>query len=352
MELILNKENNGLESKMTKKGLLERLDEGPVICAEGFMFELERRGYISCDVFVPEIIIENPHILEQLHRDFQHAGSTVVEAFTYSADEKRLIEKGLADQYETMNRDALKIAKKVADTNPTGIPDLMAGNISNSNVWEPDNPEAKAKVRESFEQMVKWAVEEGADMIIGETFYYLGEALLALEIIKSYNMPAVITISVLPSNKTKDGFSITESLTTLDEAGADVVGMNCFRGPKTMLPHLLEARKHVKGHMGALPVPYRTTEEHPTYLNLPDDDATCECPHETTFPTALDPMFLNRYEMGAFAKEAYENGIKYLGVCCGNNPMLTRTVAEAAGLTPPASKYTETIKRKVLIRED
>ena len=26
-------------------GLLERLEQGPVICAEGYLFELERRGY-------------------------------------------------------------------------------------------------------------------------------------------------------------------------------------------------------------------------------------------------------------------------------------------------------------------
>ena len=29
---------------MTKNKLTERLDQGPVICAEGFLFEIERRG--------------------------------------------------------------------------------------------------------------------------------------------------------------------------------------------------------------------------------------------------------------------------------------------------------------------
>ena len=32
---------------MKKRGLKEKLDEGPVICAEGFLFEIERRGYMS-----------------------------------------------------------------------------------------------------------------------------------------------------------------------------------------------------------------------------------------------------------------------------------------------------------------
>jgi betaine-homocysteine S-methyltransferase len=33
--------------------LLERLGRGPVICAEGYLFELERRGYVQAGPFVP-----------------------------------------------------------------------------------------------------------------------------------------------------------------------------------------------------------------------------------------------------------------------------------------------------------
>jgi hypothetical protein len=32
-----------LEKKMTKNKLTERLNKGPVICAEGFLFVIERR---------------------------------------------------------------------------------------------------------------------------------------------------------------------------------------------------------------------------------------------------------------------------------------------------------------------
>ena len=62
-----------------KNGLLERLDKNkPVICAEGFLFEAERRGYMSSGEFVPKIALENPEALKNIHRDFQHAGSDVV----------------------------------------------------------------------------------------------------------------------------------------------------------------------------------------------------------------------------------------------------------------------------------
>ena len=90
------------------------------------------------------------------------------------------------------------------------------------------------------------------------------------------------------------------------EQGADVVGLNCFRGPATMLPYIKEIRKELKCHVAALPVPYRTTEEHPTFFNLPDNNGCgCPSPHGRTFPTALDPLLCNRYEIGNFAKEVF-----------------------------------------------
>lgn len=51
-------------------------------CAEGYLFELERRGYLQAGPFVPEVVIDHPEAVTRLHEDFVHAGSDVVEAFT------------------------------------------------------------------------------------------------------------------------------------------------------------------------------------------------------------------------------------------------------------------------------
>jgi betaine-homocysteine S-methyltransferase len=51
-------------------GLLERLKNGSVICAEGYLFELERRGYLQAGAFVPEAVVENPEVVKRLHEDF------------------------------------------------------------------------------------------------------------------------------------------------------------------------------------------------------------------------------------------------------------------------------------------
>ena len=54
----------------------------------------------------------------------------------------RVIDK--EELLEPLNRAALKIAKKIAD-NPIdgGEPNLMSGNISNSNIWEQDDKKSQ-----------------------------------------------------------------------------------------------------------------------------------------------------------------------------------------------------------------
>ena len=66
-----------------KKDLITRLNEGPIMCAEGYLFAMERRGYLSAGPFVPEVVLEHPEVVTQLHREFIRAGSDVVQAFTY-----------------------------------------------------------------------------------------------------------------------------------------------------------------------------------------------------------------------------------------------------------------------------
>src|SRR5918992_3929626 len=94
--------------------LLERLAQGPVICAEGYLFGFERRGYLQAGAFVPEVVLDHPEKVEQLHREFVHAGSDVVEAFTYYAHREKLRIIDKEHLLEKMNKGALEIAKKVA----------------------------------------------------------------------------------------------------------------------------------------------------------------------------------------------------------------------------------------------
>src|SRR3546814_5647917 len=115
-------------------------------CAEGYLFELERRGYLQAGAYVPEVVLEHPDMVRQLHREFVHAGSDVVEAFTYYAHREKLRIIGKEELLEPLNRQALAIDKEVAEERGT----LLAGNICNTNIYDPADPGHQRTLRNIF----------------------------------------------------------------------------------------------------------------------------------------------------------------------------------------------------------
>jgi len=317
---------------MTSLNLLERLEQGPVICAEGYLFEMERRGYLQAGAFVPEVVLEHPQAVTELHREFMHAGSDVIEAFTYYANRDKLKLVGREGDLEEINKTALQLAKEVAREGDA----LFAGDICNTNVFLPDDAESKKIARAMFEEQVAWAMDAGVDFIIAETLTFYEEAALALEVIKDAGAISVVTLAV-HSEGLRDDYTVPEACQRLKDAGADVVGVNCIRGPWTMLPLLEDISKEVEGPLAALPVPYRTTEKEVNFQAL--TDSGCDCIPDRAFPVALDALTCNRYEIAEFAKKALALGVNYQGVCCGAGPHHIRAMAEALGKNPPASRY-------------
>ncbi|XP_069101731.1 betaine--homocysteine S-methyltransferase 1-like isoform X1 [Argopecten irradians] len=317
---------------MSATGLLEKLRSGEdVVVAEGYLFEFERRGYLRAGSYVPEVVLEYPEKVKELHEEFVHAGSDVVLAFTYYGHREKLRHIGRESDLEKLNVKALKIARQVADDTGT----LMAGNICNTCMYEIDNPKAIEASRQMFKEQIEWAVAGGADFIVAETFNAMGEALLALQCIREYSqLPAVITLASSLKGLTTEGLTSAEACRRLEEAGADVVGLNCTRGPATMIPLLREVRQQCKGPIAALPVVYRTTPTQPTMqsLTVPGTD-------KYAFPVDLPAFTCGRTEVREFARECRKIGIQYIGLCCGNNPHYMREVAEKCGRKPPASKY-------------
>jgi betaine-homocysteine S-methyltransferase len=327
--------------------LLERLDAGAVICAEGYLFELERRGYLQAGPYVPEVVLEHPEVVAQLHRDFVHAGSDVVEAFTYYAHREKLSVIGKVELVEAMNRNALEIAGSVARETGT----MLAGDICNTNVFDPGDPQTRDAAVAMFEEQIGWAADAGVDFVIAETFSYGEEALLALGTIRRADLPAVVTLAIFTDGKTHEGWAPEEACKRLEQAGAAVVGLNCLRGPSTMLPLLGRVRQAVTCHVAALPVPYRTTDAEPTFFNLSDPSYPYP-EQERPFPVNLDPFLCNRHEIGDFAREAFDLGVRYLGLCCGAGPHTVRALAEALGREPAASRYSPDMSRHAYLGTD
>jgi betaine-homocysteine S-methyltransferase len=323
---------------MTGSMLLERLARGPILCAEGYLFELERRGYLQAGAYVPEVVLDRPEAVEQLHREFVHAGSDVVEAFTYYGHREKLRLIGKEHLLEPLNRDALAIAGRVARETGT----LLAGDVCNTNLYR-EEPGARRAVRAMFDEQVAWAAEAGVDFVIAETFQFAGEALLATEAIRAAGLEAVVTLAIHRDPQTREGWTPEEACRRLADAGAAVVGLNCIRGPQTMLPLLRAIRAAVDVPVAALPVPYHTHGAEPTFQSLGGGAA---------FPIALDPFTSTRHDVADFARAALEIGVEYLGLCCGAAPHHIRAMAEAMGRRPPASRYSPDMSKHAYLGSD
>ena len=121
-----------------------------------------------------------------------------------------------------------------------------------------------------------------------------------------------------------------------------------------MMPYVRIIRDAVAIHVAALPVPYRTTMEEPTFQSLTEKDMNCaHCiPDGRSFPVALDPFQVTRYEIAEFGREAAAANIRYLGVCCGAGPHHIRALAEALGRRPPASRFSADMSKHFALGTD
>src|SRR6266487_553934 len=95
------------------KTILDLLKRGVVLGDGGYLLELERRGYVDSGSgrekvgtgrgsgqFTPEVAIENPDALAELHREFLRAGSQVLQALTFFATRDKLNRAGYGQQTE------------------------------------------------------------------------------------------------------------------------------------------------------------------------------------------------------------------------------------------------------------
>jgi len=189
-----------------------------------------------------------------------------------------------------------------------------------------------------FREQCEWAKQEGVDFIIAETIDDYGEAKIAVEEILRVGLPAVVTLAIQRTGKLNTGEDPNQAILNLAKAGATVVGFNCARGPAMMYEILKESRKVLPANVGlaALPVPFRTTPENPTFQSL--------CKHEAMYQE-LEPHTHTRIEMAEWARKFRDIGVNYMGVCCGGEPYMIRAMCEGIGRKTPASNFSPDISK-------
>ena len=291
-----------------KHGLLERLSGGGVVLGDGgYLMGLRLRGFAREGHMTPLVVAEHPDAVRQITQEFCDAGSEVLQTLTFFGTRNMMEYEGLGDRTEEINRTAVRIAKEVA-----GEEVLVAGNLCSPTImtkeFTPDDESSHKHVAALLEEQLAWIVDEGVDLLILETFSWLQEALLALDLAKRTKLPIMVTMAYEGHrlSNTLEGLTPGECAQRLSENGADVVGVNCLASPKNMFPLANEMQQHTTHPVAIQPSAFHTWWEGVEQPIAPE-------------------LF------GRFAAEARDRHLGYIGACCGAGPEHIRAMAQSLG---------------------
>ncbi|XP_038071969.1 betaine--homocysteine S-methyltransferase 1-like [Patiria miniata] len=320
--------------RMEKRGLMERLNAGEIVIGDGgYVFALEKRGYVKAGPWTPEAAVEFPDAVRQLAREFLRAGSDVMQAFTFYGSDDKLENRGNVSQEKhtgaVVNSAACQIAKEVADEGNA----LVAGGVSQTPNYLSGS--GKEAVQEQFRKQAEVFIKNDVDFLIAEYFEHVEEAVWAVEELKKTGKPVAATLCIGPEGDLH-GVSAGDCAVQLAKAGADVVGLNCHFGPVKTLEaiRLMKAamdKEGLKPFLMTQPLGFKTPDVGKQgFIDLPE------------FPFGLEPRILTRWDCHKYAREAYEIGVRYIGACCGMEPYHVRAIAEELsperGCTPAGSQ--------------
>src|SRR2546425_1318388 len=193
-----------ITSMRQTENILERIaKQGIVLGDGGYLIELERRGWVDSGSgrekvgtgkgsgqFTPEVAIEHPDALRELHREFLNAGSQVLQALTFFGTREKLNRAGFGEQTEAINAAAVRVAREGAGDNA-----LVAGSVSRTQLFEREGPSAASQVRDLLAEQIRLLAKARVDFLILETFFRLDEMLIALDCARSSGLPILATMS-------------------------------------------------------------------------------------------------------------------------------------------------------------
>ena len=241
-------------------------------------------------------VMEHPEVVQKIQKEYAEAGSRIVYACTFGANQYSLKKHGLADRVEELNRRLVEISKE-------GVAGLayVAGDMTmTGEMLEPFGDMTEEELYDIYHQQASVLIDSGVDLIGIETMLSLDEIKVALKAIQDINddLPVICTMTVTASGKTIYGSDIYEAMQDLQEMGASAVGVNCSPGPNELEEVIRGLKKVAK-----IPVIAKPNAGMPT----------------------VDAKGNSTYSMGAeeFAghmKKLLDAGAGMVGGCCGTTP--------------------------------
>lgn len=294
----------------------EFIQEDRVRVFDGAMGTMIYNKGIFINASYDELNLTSPDLIADIHRAYIKAGAEIIETNTYGASRLKLGHQGLDEKLKEINVAAARIAKKAAQDARHEV--YVAGAISPLGVRiEPYGPTSREEARALFREQAEYLLEGGVDCFVLETFHDLAEmhqAILAVREVTDLVIFAQMTIN--DQGETAYGTPpevFTEQLDKwLNQAGADVIGLNCSVGPQIILEAIEKMHTHTSRRLSAQP-----------NAGLPRDVGGRQI-------YLASPEYMARY-----AKWLINAGVKFIGGCCGTTPEHIKLIADAVRALSP-----------------
>jgi len=297
------------------------------------------------------LLITQPQIIEDIHRQYFEAGADIVETNTFSATtigqhdfffkhptgrkDQNYFEEVVNDPFlrelaREMNLSAARLARQAADAAEakTGEPKFVAGAIGPMPVTASLSPDVNDpgfrtvnfdQLRRAYREQIEALIEGGVDIILVETIFDTLNAKAALFATKEVfaergvRLPIMISGTITDkSGRTLTGQTVEAFYNSVRHANPITIGFNCALGPDELRPHVEEIARIAGTHVciyanAGMPNPL-----------LP-----------TGFPETPETM-------APKVREWAEAGwVNVVGGCCGTTPAHIKAIAEAVRELPP-----------------
>lgn len=279
---------------MKKEEFAALCGAGPVLLDGATGSNLMKRG-MPRGVCTEQWIMEHPEILQGLQREYVAAGSDIIYAPTFSANRHSLARSGLENRVAELNRALLALSKEAADGKA-----LVAGDLTTTGVpLEPNGTMAYDTLYDIYCEQITALAEGGADVLVVETMLGVDETTVALEAAQAVcSLPVMCSLSVQADGSAYFGGDCMEAVETLQELGADAVGINCSCGPE----QLVSMVKNMKS-IAAIPLLVKPNAGMPAI----DDSG------EAVYPMSAE-------EFAGHMQVLLDAGADIIGGCCGTTP--------------------------------
>ncbi|WP_331488333.1 homocysteine S-methyltransferase family protein [Parablautia sp. Marseille-Q6255] len=288
--------------RLTKQGFKELVQQGTVLLDGATGSNLRNAG-MPVGICAEQWILEHPEVMKELQRAYVEAGSQILYAPTFSGNRISLALHGLQERLTGLNTKLVELSQEAS-----GGRAYVAGDMTTTGkLLEPRGDISYQELYEVYQEQARVLISAGVDLIVAETMMNVDETVVLLDAVQSVaQIPVMCTLTVEADGSALYGGSAVEAVETLQEMGADAVGINCSVGPDQ-----LEAVVASMYRAARIPVIAKPNAGIPV----------------------MDEHGQAHYSMGPeqFAvsmKRLVENGARIVGGCCGTTPEYISLLAQ------------------------